>query len=287
MTLPVATTRKQFQRKLLALSEQNHELQVKLDSTEQQCSNLKETTRLQELQIREMEKVIHQIPSHDDSAATTPKDFLLVEKTREVAELTMKLERLSVALKDRTDSNDHVSSQGSSEQVLQVVSKSQQSCIESDSISCPREKELQDKLNAYRQKCESLERSMTTLKQKNAVREIRSAKNLRLMRQQLDAMEQEKARRLELQVVMEERLSRLLLQNREKEERIAHVEHLLANETLKGTFGSNEQYSNTKELGISAATSWKDDEGWIPPILVAASQDGDTASETESQTELE
>merc|ERR1712176_1742198 len=57
----------------------------------------------------------------------------------------------------------------------------------------------EEEMERVNSRCESLERSIRTLKRKNAQREIRNMKNMKNMRKQLDDLEKERHRRLNLQ----------------------------------------------------------------------------------------
>jgi predicted RNase H-like nuclease (RuvC/YqgF family) len=237
-----------------------------------------------------MENTIHTVFSSDAQGTSTcaSSDKLLLEKSRQIAELTLKLEQLSATLEDsQSNSNDVISSQCHSEltqAALSHVSASQYSWAVDHHGSCSQVKILSQDLNDFKQKCVSLERSMATLKRKNGEREIRSAQNLRMMRQQLDVVERQKARSLEKQRAMEQQILDLLKENKEKTERIALVEQSSEKCNKRDFFRHNGHGMYNDAKNHSKTDFWKDDEeSYFPPILVASSLDDDTASETESQ----
>jgi hypothetical protein len=143
-------------------------------------------------------------------------------------------------------------------------------------------------LEEYRQKNEALERSLATLKYKMAEREIKSAKNFRFMKQQVDRIERDRNRRMMVQETLQDQVAVLEHDIRCKDQQICELQLQLQNRNISpptSVFrhahhnGDNKIQISYKEEGV-----WEDEDGAVPPILVAASGDeDDTASEKDSQ----
>lgn len=69
--------------------------------------------------------------------------------------------------------------------------------------------DLEEEIDRVNSKCESLQRSMKALKRKNTEREYRAMKSLKNMRKQIDVLEEERRRRVEMQTSAEERATKL------------------------------------------------------------------------------
>jgi hypothetical protein len=287
------TTRSQFRKKLLALSQHNEDLETHLQMTQRTCLQFREKTVQQEMQIREMEAVVGRLESanrkkgiddddEDGVGEETSCSRLLTEKSKQIAELSLKVEDLTLRLQQERGNDDVFLSEPH-------CSYHQRVC--DDDLVQPanhHSHDLESKLEEYRRKCEALERSMASLKHKNAEREIRSAKNFRLMKQQLEFAEGDRNRRMASERALEERVAKLEDDNRRKDEGIfllrSQLRHLIVSQRTSSAF---RQGSDADSVSCGSNTEkWDEKDGSVPPILVAASQDDDTASETESQYDL-
>ena len=98
---------------------------------------------------------------------------------------------------------------------------------------------------------------------------------------------QDKARSLKSQMALETKINLLLNENREKGERLDYIEGLLATQRSieRNIFRQRHLGMSPNEQTVCKTTLWNNEESCHPPILVAASLDDDTASETESRAD--
>mmetsp|Transcript_21846 Transcript_21846/g.35163 ORF Transcript_21846/g.35163 Transcript_21846/m.35163 type:complete len:346 (-) Transcript_21846:1084-2121(-) len=284
-----ATTRSQFKKKLLSLSDRNQELEDSLNVVERKCRALNEKSRLQELQIRELVGVIHSLQTKEDqncsrSAALTDdaNRQILVEKTRQIADLSLQVEQLKSRIQNQREvtalETDTVTV------VRDEVSKSPKDAatnIKSSDDNSSIVDVMRAERDSYRQKCEALERSINTLKQKSAEREIRSAKNLRLMRRQIEMLEHERNQRQEWQDTLEQKISQLEQNNKCKQNQI-----LLLNDQIQNRQTANKRDVDRSGVVILSSSLEMEDSSWTAaPLLLTLSQDDDTSLSTSSRTD--
>lgn len=296
------TTRRQFHRKLLALSQQNEDLETQLHLARRSCTQNQEKLKMQEALIREMET---SVIGRNDGILSCNDQQLLLEKTRQVAELSVKLETLVDRCSHRSheeDKEETTCTVAETNTTLSIFSTSGQTSTSKETDNTKQSEMTNDRSiilekenEEVRQKCQSLERSMATLKHKNAEREIRSAKNFRMMQQQMDSVQGDRNRRIEAQRTLEEHVARLEDDNCSKDVEIlnlrAQVEQLrLSQRTPSSIFRCEDEIEKkiVPTSGDQENDLCNDKIGSFPPILVAASLDDDTttASETDSQYDL-
>lgn len=285
------TTRRQFYQKLLALSQQNEDLETHLRLAKRSCTQYQETIKLQEALIRKIE-----IGSHGISC-----NQLLLEKTRQVAELSVELKTLVGRCnhsheQDKKETRNTVVDTNTTQSICTSEQTSSKEIGDTQSeITNDRIVLLKKENEEVRRQCKALERSMATLKHKNAEREIRSAKNFRLMQQQMDSVQGERNRRIEAQRTLEDRVAKLEDDNRSNDVEImklrTQIEQLrLSQRTQALVFRCDDEIEKRRMLVGSDEDNdlWHEVDGSFPPILVAASRDDDTAtaSETDSQYDL-
>ena len=313
-TTTTTTTRSQFQKKLHYLADRNQELEDNLQISEQTCYDLNQKIRLQELQIKELESSVQSLfqptntnlpnymllsSDHDEETSTNTVTFVevLSEKVRQIAELSKMLESLKPNELQTPIMQVRRSTQQSPEN--EIAAKGidldhndedvdNDNDNESNTIMKSMIDTLEKERDMYRQKCEALERSINTLKHKNAQREIRSAKSLRFMKQQIDMLETDRKRRHDIQITLEEKISKLEEENELKQEEIAHLQMGLMNQNQtekRGDYDSQHKISmnhhSIQSSGSSDFLMW-DGNSQGTPILASLSRDDDddTASST-------
>lgn len=145
-------------------------------------------------------------------------------------------------------------------------------------------------MEKYEQKCIALERSLYTFKRKNAEREIMNARNLRLMRQQLDFAEHDRQRRAETQTQFKIQVAVLLEEIFCKDEEILRLKNQVKSDATTILSNGKSVVSTPIQPDMLVQTtfsrenvqSWDDDES-LSPIFMATSRDDETASESDSE----
>ncbi|KAG7367585.1 hypothetical protein IV203_030256 [Nitzschia inconspicua] len=291
------TTRRQFRRRIIDLFQRNQDLETHLQITRRTCQQYEEKSAIQETRIRELESVIGRLPltneeDTDDVKSDKPAIYcnqLLVEKSNQIAQLTFKLDDLMLQLHRTNQQGNKDAQQILDSSNVKLQSSSQPVSCSSDSSS-EHVRALEAELEEQRRKCEALERSMATLKHKTAEREVRNAKNLRFMKEQLDLVLCDRNRRIEAQRTLEEQVTKLDDENQSKDTEIvklkAQLQQLLLSKKTASLFRGDGDIKKNSTSYNNEDGSWDEQDGSIPPILVAASRDDDTSSETDSQYDL-
>lgn len=175
--------------------------------------------------ITELMDVIHSMtqPSKDNNDENTFINentcLLLTKNAQRIARLSMELENMKLQQQERRptifqndDDGDHICPNDDDvrlEDVPLVDNGKTASTSSSSSSSSLMITELEEENTQIKSQCESLERTAYTLKRKNTEREVHSMMSLRNMRCQIDELEQERKRRLDMQASAEERVFRL------------------------------------------------------------------------------
>jgi len=229
------TTRSQFNTKLLSLSNRNKEVKEKLREAEQSCQSYKIKNFLQHALILDLTDTIHSMAnspsgdSDDSGGAGTniPEEICLLltknarrvsDLSEEVAKMKLQLQNqmqvLSVAKNNENHNNNdvlfvdiplHDNEKGNST----PSSASSISSLSSSLSLLSEPEQVEKEIVRVSSRCESLERSLKTMKRKNTEREVKGMKSLRKMRHQIDGLEQERRRRLDLQAAAEARALQL------------------------------------------------------------------------------
>jgi len=227
------TTRNEFNSRLQSLSTRNEELEESLRESEESCQEYEAKNNAQHALIHNLMETIHSLTtsnSHKDAKIPEKMCLLLTKNAQRVSDLSEEVERMKLRLKNQMERSRSVkvnyyedadeSKQGEDEVEVEFVDVSlcdndneyTPSVSISSSFSSPQTPasgqetiRLEEEIVRISSKCESLERSLSTLKRKSALREVRSMKSLRNMRQQVERLEQERKRRLELQTNAEDR----------------------------------------------------------------------------------
>jgi len=196
--------------------------------------------------ILNLMETIHSLkasPSDDSKSSGSEKDsktiakmcHLLTKNAQRAADLSEEVERMKSRLRkyvqesadarqkndEDSDESEHyeddaefvdVSLCDNEDDYISCLSGSSSFSSSQTSTSRQQTIRFEEEIVRISSKCTSLERSLSTLKRKNAERELRSMKSLRNMRQQIESLEQERKRRLVLQTNAEERALELEIQ---------------------------------------------------------------------------
>jgi DNA-directed RNA polymerase subunit M/transcription elongation factor TFIIS len=233
-------------------------------------------------------KIIRSEDSNDDKNNKSCVSLLL-EKSNQIAEISMKVENLTVELQqlrrregvNKSDTDSFSEPSHANDESLvpsQHQNISEEQGTTNNLSSGP--------LEAYRRKSEALERSLATLKHKMAEREIKSAKNFRLMNEQLSLVESDRNRRMVVQQTLQDQVTTLEYDIRCKDRQIWELQSQLRsmNVSQPTSMFRHDHCGNQFHLSHKEEDVWDDKDGAVPPILVAASRDeDDTASETDSR----
>jgi hypothetical protein len=214
------TTRDQYNLKLISLSNKNLELEACLHIAQKECRKLEEKSIRQELQIVELGRLVRSLQTDNNA---------LEESAERIVDLTIqvqKLQRLLIEVNQEKlvtppQGNHHPDKTSSSDGGPDACQQDFPARTADHDVtgktangrcnSCNQRNEeiinLEKKLNDYRNKSETLERSVTTLKFKNTEREIRSMTSLRQMRRQIDLLEHDRKRRQDIEASLEERVA--------------------------------------------------------------------------------
>lgn len=238
------TTRSEINSRLQTLSTRNEELETELQQAEETCQQYEARNKAQHELIQNLMETIHSLvvsPSDDEETSsadhrntTIPEKMcrLLAKNAHRVSHLVEEVERMKFLLKkqmevtsgfqnsysDDSDESEHDEDDvefvdvSLSDNANDYVSATSISLSFSSSVTPASGQQiirLEEEIVRISSKCTSLERSLNTLKRKNAEREVRSMKSLRNMRQQVENLEQERRRRLDLQTNAEERALQL------------------------------------------------------------------------------
>ena len=228
-------TRGEFNAKLLSLSNRNKELEEKLREAEQSCQSYEIKNYSQHALILDLTDTIHSMTNYpsgdnDDSGGAgtnIPEEIclLLTKNARRVSDLSEELAKMNLQLQNQmqvlsvVENNDNHNNKNvefvdiplhDNEKGNSTSSSTSSISSLSSSLSLVSEPEqVEQEIVRVSSRCESLERSLKTMKRKYTEREVKSMKSLRKMRHQIDGLEQERRRRLDLQAAAEERAHQL------------------------------------------------------------------------------
>lgn len=223
---------------MISLSNRNQELEESLREAQQSCQRYQIKSNVQNILIKELVDAIHsmaQRPSNDKNNDENSNSnnininedacLLLTKNARRIADLSMEIEKMKLQQQEQeqlfptspnkySDGDDHNRSNDDDDVRFEDipldgnVNRSMTSSSSSSS-SLLMLAELEEENIHIKSKCDSLERSVHTLKHKNTEREVRSMMSLRNMRGQIDDLNEERKRRLNMQVSVEECAFRL------------------------------------------------------------------------------
>jgi len=251
------TTRSEVNSRLQTLSTRNEELEKKLHEAEETCQHYEAKNRAQHALIQGLMETIDSLStfspnnkecgSSDEESTKFPEKIclMLTKKAQRISDLVEEVERMKFRLKkqreipisfqtnyeDDFEESEHdeddvdfvdVSLSETENDYVPITSVSSSFSSSETRMSGQESIHLEEEIVRISSKCQSLERSLDTLKRKSVEREVRSMKSLRNMRQQVESLEQERRRRLDLQSSAEERAMKLeieLLELREEKNR--------------------------------------------------------------------
>ena len=295
------TTRSEFNARLLSLSNQNEELEARLWEAEQSCQHYQIKINAQHALVVDLMDAIHALAASssseidNNSGGNIPEEMcvLLTQNARRVSELSQEVERMKLQLmqqihapnvtienssfkSDRSEANDNVDKY---EDIPSSVSSSSSSTESGEKAT-----QCMEELARAKSRCESLERSLEALKRKNTEREMRSMKSLRNMRWQISELEEERKRRLDLQITAEKRVIHLETELRQyREQTFQHLKNqeseIIVTENQSDTDLENIKSSTLKgvdycrELVMLRNKVFRNSEDCFPLDLVAVSED--------------
>lgn len=221
-----ATRRDRYNQKLIALSSRNLELEDSLRGARQERLGLQEEATRQQLHASELERLVRSLRAGDDDTLC-----LLAERTQRIVDLTLQVEKLQRSVLEESRQTLSPPSHPDQRSDKTRAAEGRRHEIDEDHSSgtrghhatgalavegcdcCTRHLEkiltLEKELDESRNKRETLERSVVTLKTKNTEREIRSMTSLRQMRRQIDMSEHDRRRRQDIQAELEQRVAAL------------------------------------------------------------------------------
>mmetsp|Transcript_23494 Transcript_23494/g.65215 ORF Transcript_23494/g.65215 Transcript_23494/m.65215 type:complete len:350 (-) Transcript_23494:129-1178(-) len=217
-------TRSGINARLISLSSRNQELEEKLEESERACQRYRIKTNMQNVFISELMDAIHSMSHSSDgssSATVNTEDtrHLLTKNARRIFELSMELEKMKLQQERVTpafsanNSSEQTDPSGNGNDRIDDTDLGDNDTIIKSAASPTVYKVVINKLKEenghLNSKCKALERSMETLKHKQREVEARSMISLKNMRHQLNEMEKERKRRIDMQALAEERASRL------------------------------------------------------------------------------
>jgi hypothetical protein len=225
--------------RLVAVMSSTQELKDNLRDAKLDYQYLEEERKFHAAKAWELQECIQ-------SMATDDVSNKLVEKSLQIAELSMQVERLKLELqeaaKDRKmmdeerEANVEMMSELSKvirTQQKELIKKNQGNNANiTNTIEPENDPELlwkrllavEEERDNFAKKCETLERSVDTLKKKNSEREIRSLVSLRQMRHQVDILEGGRRRQNETLSSLEDMVQSLEEENQAKDENILALE---------------------------------------------------------------
>jgi len=253
--------------------------------------------------------------SSDDNATKIPEEMclLLTKNALRISELCEEVARMKIELLKQADDRKYEENNGDDDSDSDRDSDSESDDIddddendyrfddvslgdkEKDSLSFEVEEEKSELVEEYvrvSSKCESLERSLETLKRKNSEREIRSMRSLRNMRRQIDSLEQERKRRLDLQASAEDRALQLEIEVHELKQKLAREDASGPQQLTKdGNKGERKQcefdpptakgLNKCREYVMMRKQLMRLTDVSSPPKLVAVSEESDDSEESE------
>jgi len=324
------TTRSDFNAKLLFLSNRNGELEGRLRDADQSCQRYEAKINAQHALVVDLMDAIHALaasPSNKNdnaSGGNIPEEMcvLLTKNARRVSELSQEVEMMKLQLiqriqvpniiiensgnqsdpseKDDDDDDDDNNVDEYEDIPSSSSTTSSVSSTSSSSYTESQEKltQLTQELNHVNSRCESLERSFKTLKRKNMDREMRSMKSLRNMRWQISELEEERKRRLDLQITAEERVLELENELHELKQQTFHEsrfrrQHQPITENQSDTDLKDVKSSTLKGVDHCRALAmlrnkvFRKSEDYFPQDLEAVSEDSGASDDSDESDDSE
>jgi hypothetical protein len=310
---------------LLSDKTRNDELEEKLREAEKCCHSYEMKNKSQHGLIVDLTDAIHSMASSssdvNDTKIPEEMSLLLTKNALRISELCEEVARMKIELlkqaKDRkyeenngdediyshSDSDDEEDDNDDDDEDDYRFDDVSLDDKEKESLSFEVEEEknaLEEEYVRVSSKCESLERSLETLKRKNSEREIRSMRSLRNMRRQIDSLEQERKRRLDLQASAEDRALQLEIEVHQLKQKLAREDasghqQLTKDQRLETEFDGNKRARNHYEFDPSAAKGLNKCRKFVmmrnqlmrvtdvssPPKLVAVSEESDDSEDSE------
>ena len=265
------TTRSEFNARLLSLSTRNAELEKRLREAEQAAMFYEIKTVSQHAMIQDLKDAIHSMAntspdtceSSSDAKTSIPEDLCLMitKNAQRVADLSEEVQRMRTEMfQQMEESTGDLEFEDISlhddDSDIRLSSLASSSPSSSSPIMIEPDKQNQtikheEEMERVNSRCESLERSIRTLKRKNAQREIRNMKNMKNMRKQLDDLEKERHRRLNLQASAEERAMQL-------EVELCELKQIM--KLNQGVFRRQQQPETFVEANTGDDTIWEQNE---------------------------
>lgn len=302
------TTRSGFQSTMLSLSTRNEELEERLREAERNSHRLEMKNKSQHALILDLMDAIHSMTnssaSGDDNESGIPEEMclLLTKNAQRISELSEEVGKMKFQLQQQMENhstvrNNQVENESDVEDFRFVdISLCEEENENSSSTSSSAR--LEEEIVRISSKCDSLERSLKALKHKNSEREIRSMKSLRSLRNQVDSLEQERKRRLDLQASAEERALQLEIELQElKQEnnrqsifrRQRHESPLQEPEDSQKSDGKIESKQIETELTRKGLNHCRElvmmrnqlDMQSYPPLLLAVSEESEESEDSE------
>ena len=326
------TTRSEINSRLQTLSTRNKELETELQEVEETCQQYDARNKAQHELIQNLKETIHflavspsddkETRSGDEKSAKIPEKMclLLTKNAHRVSDLVEEVERMKFLLKkqkqvtsgfqnsygDDSDESEH--DEDDVEFVDVSLGDNDNDYVPATSISLSFSSSetpasgheiirLEEEIVRISSKCSSLDRSLNTLKRKNAEREVRSMKSLRNMRQQVENLEQERRRRLDLQTNAEERALQLEIELHElrqenNRQNIFRRQQQPVQEQLESLEKGNIEDTTPIESGESAKRGIDHcrelimlrnrlDQDSFPPLLRSVSEESEDSKESE------
>jgi DNA repair exonuclease SbcCD ATPase subunit len=248
----MSTMEEESNRKMASIMSDNKELKENLRDAKLACQDLEEERRFHAAKATELQESLQAVGSDDDVAAR------LVEKSLEIAELSMEVDAMKFQLREvskerylmdqEREANVEMMAELSKvirgqKQQLDAKGESQSSLNVADPDYDLKQLKIQlqtmeKERNGITKKCESLQRTVETLKQKNCEREVKSLISLRHMRLQIDDFLDERKRRTESLSSLEQKIETLEEESEAKDEKIFALEqqfHLFDSRRMDGS----------------------------------------------------
>jgi len=170
---------------------------------------------------------------------------------------------------------------------------------------------LEEEIVRVNAKCTSLERTLKTLKRKNTLRDVRNMKSLRNMKSRIELLEEERIRRLDLQSTAEQRAYTLEIELHELQQKMVRMkQQQSSSQSFNGqpslieidediTDSDSDEQTETesesealteadfmaigvdhcREAVILRNQMEREQQDWLPPHLVAVSEDSETSDD--------
>lgn len=169
---------------------------------------------------------------------------------------------------------------------------------------------LEEEIVRVNAKCTSLERTLKTLKRKNTLRDVRNMKSLRNMKSRIELLEEERIRRLDLQSAAEQKAYTLEIEIHELQQKMVRIKQRQSSPQSFNdqpslieidedtTDGDSEEHTESESEALTEADFMaigvdhcreavilrnqmeREQQDWLPPHLVAVSEDSETSDDS-------